>query len=347
MYRWACSVVLALVCVAAWGQWVPLGAAKFQRPLTANARMVWGLSAPIATFAAQIHQESAWRPDAQSPYAQGLAQFTPDTAKWIAGLYTDLEGADVWNPAWALLALVRYDRWLWERLGHAANECERMAMVLASYNGGLGHVNRETRACKAAGAVSCPSSSSNPQTLAMVVGESFPGLPVGGRGGNLGAGAIRVSFSEKVIVGTDSDVGSIVLRLGHALQVAWRKVRSIFVDVVDENGSAQSGAKNLLGNKAMHISNGAVDRAGRIPVEQENSAIEPQSGVEQDRPQSFVVVADKDSGTHCGCDSTRWFGNVENICLRASWACRENREYPKRILYRHAPLYQAWGPSSC
>ena len=35
----------------------------------------------------------------------------------------------------------------------------------------------------------------------------------------------------------------------------------------------------------------------------------------------------------CRCDPDRWFGNVENNCLRAEWACRENRAYPRRILH--------------
>jgi len=48
----------------------------------------WGLEAPVALFAAQVHQESGWREDARSPVgALGLAQFMPGTAAWIAQLY--------------------------------------------------------------------------------------------------------------------------------------------------------------------------------------------------------------------------------------------------------------------
>ncbi len=30
------------------------------------------------------------------------------------------------------------------------------------------------------------------------------------------------------------------------------------------------------------------------------------------------------------CSPNRWFGHVEDHCLRSEWACRENREYPVR-----------------
>ncbi len=35
-----------------------------------------------------------------------------------------------------------------------------------------------------------------------------------------------------------------------------------------------------------------------------------------------------------GCSPGRWFDNVERHCLRANWACRENRAYPRKILAR-------------
>ncbi|MCY4121582.1 MAG: transglycosylase SLT domain-containing protein [Acidobacteria bacterium] len=32
------------------------------------------------------------------------------------------------------------------------------------------------------------------------------------------------------------------------------------------------------------------------------------------------------------CTPNRWFGHVEEHCIRADWACRINREYPVRIM---------------
>ncbi len=123
----------------------PQAALQYRDDVIRNARLEWGLSAPVADFAAQLHQESGWRPDAISPAgAQGLAQFMPATADWISQLIPMLSSREPFNPAWAIRALVSYDRWLWQRVS-AASDCERMAMTLSGYNGGLGWVQRDRR----------------------------------------------------------------------------------------------------------------------------------------------------------------------------------------------------------
>jgi soluble lytic murein transglycosylase-like protein len=156
LVRWtvlACAVAGAALFAAGIGRAseIPRAAQQYHRPLVANARAVWGLNAPVATFAGQIHQESGWRPDARSPYAGGLAQFTPSTAEWIGGVFPDLAERQPFNPGWALRALVRYDRYLWER-NPASSACDRMAFALAAYNGGEGWLRREQRIAQAAGA---------------------------------------------------------------------------------------------------------------------------------------------------------------------------------------------------
>ncbi|HIE4801234.1 TPA: transglycosylase SLT domain-containing protein [Serratia marcescens] len=125
---------------------LPVDAKQYQRELTRNARVVWGLDAPVATFAGQIHQESTWRATAKSPVgALGLAQFMPATAGWIAGIYPKTLGDNQpLNPSWAMRALVTYDRWHYDRIT-AATECDRWAYVLSAYNGGLGWVQRDRK----------------------------------------------------------------------------------------------------------------------------------------------------------------------------------------------------------
>jgi len=130
---------------------VPIEAQRYQRDLTRNAHAVWGLDAPVATFAAQIHQESRWRADAKSPVgALGMAQFMPATASWISEAYK-LNGNQPNNPSWAMRALVIYDRHLWDRT-RASSRCDHMAMTLSSYNGGLGWVYRDQKLAQAKGA---------------------------------------------------------------------------------------------------------------------------------------------------------------------------------------------------
>lgn len=124
---------------------VPTEANRYRSYLTRQARVVWGINAPIADFAAQIHQESGWKWDARSQAgAKGLAQFMPATAVWLDGLY-EMGGPKVYNPVWSIRAMVTYDRHLWDRLPQDAGNCHRMGWSLRAYNGGAGYLNREAR----------------------------------------------------------------------------------------------------------------------------------------------------------------------------------------------------------
>ncbi|MBI4804447.1 MAG: transglycosylase SLT domain-containing protein [Desulfovibrio sp.] len=131
---------------------IPAQAARYRADLTRCARVHWGLDAPVATFAAQIHQESRWRADAKSPVgAQGLTQFMPATARWMGNIDPELADAQPYNPGWALRALAAYDHWLWERV-EASTPCDRMAMTLSAYNGGLGWVGKDKALARKRGA---------------------------------------------------------------------------------------------------------------------------------------------------------------------------------------------------
>jgi hypothetical protein len=142
-------LAVLLTTVVASGQ-VPRAALRYQRALIGNARVSWGLDAPVAVFAAQVHQESGWNPEARSAFASGLAQFTPATADWISDAYVALVERQPLNPSWALRALVIYDRHLWLRVDAAA-PCDRVAFALSAYNGGLGWVGRDARLAAAQG----------------------------------------------------------------------------------------------------------------------------------------------------------------------------------------------------
>ena len=57
---------------------IPRAAERHRAELIRVSRAVWGLEAPVAVFAAQVHTESWWRNGTVSPAgAQGLAQFLP------------------------------------------------------------------------------------------------------------------------------------------------------------------------------------------------------------------------------------------------------------------------------
>lgn len=123
----------------------PAAALQYRADVIRNARVQWGMNAPVADFAAQIHQESGWNPAARSPAgAQGMAQFMPATAEWISQAMPHLRDNQPYNPGWAVRALVSYDRWLWTRI-RVADACQRMAFTLSAYNGGQGWVNRDRK----------------------------------------------------------------------------------------------------------------------------------------------------------------------------------------------------------
>ena len=130
---------------------IPRAALQYRNQLVREARAVWGLDAPVAVFAAQIHTESWWRNDTVSHVgAQGLAQVMPATAKWLPTVAPETGRPAPFNPAWSLRACVTYDRWLWERVpGH--DDRERMAFTLSAYNGGLGWVDRDRKKARGLG----------------------------------------------------------------------------------------------------------------------------------------------------------------------------------------------------
>lgn len=140
-------VMLVGSCTAQAAPVMPRTAVTYRADLTRIAHAEWGLDAPVAAFAAQLHQESGWRTDAVSRVgAQGMAQFMPATARWWCDLHrlpaVDCQPA---NPVWSMRALVGYDRWLFERV-KGESDFDKLWAALRSYNGGLGHWLNEAKA---------------------------------------------------------------------------------------------------------------------------------------------------------------------------------------------------------
>ena len=126
---------------------VPAKAASYRAELTRAAHSQWGLDAPIAALAAQVHQESGWNPAAVSRVgAAGMAQFMPATATWWCQL-NGLSPAQCQptNATWALRSLAGYDKYLWDRTPARFDARDRMWVTLRGYNGGLGHWQLEAR----------------------------------------------------------------------------------------------------------------------------------------------------------------------------------------------------------
>lgn len=131
-------------------QGIPSQANQYRAAVIREAHAAGGLDAPVPMFAAQLHQESGWKPTAKSGVgAIGLAQFMPGTAEWIANLYpADLKPGAPLDPAWAIRALVRYDYLLYRKVPKFQAGDERWAAALGSYNAGLGWILKDQKAAQ-------------------------------------------------------------------------------------------------------------------------------------------------------------------------------------------------------
>ena len=143
------AVVLAPPAQAAERVAIPEASALYRHRVEQAVADVWGVNASPARLAAQLHQESGWKIRARSPVgAQGMAQFMPDTATWIAKLFPQQLGQfDPWDATQAIKAAAIYDKWLLDRvqpIGHATlSECSKWAFALRGYNGGESWLLRE------------------------------------------------------------------------------------------------------------------------------------------------------------------------------------------------------------
>lgn len=135
---------------------VPEVATLYRLKIEREAARNFGLDAPAARLAAQIHEESGWRPRAASAYANGLAQFTPATAAWLPTVCPAVGTPDPWDPDWSLRAQACYMAWLHDRIlafryAGKMDECTHWNLALRGYNGGLGWLNKERLATQRAG----------------------------------------------------------------------------------------------------------------------------------------------------------------------------------------------------
>lgn len=134
---------------------IPEASALYRMKLQREVARNFGLDAPVARLAAQIHQESGWRADARSPFANGLTQFTPATAKWLPEVCPAVGEPDPWDPDWSLRAQSCYDAWLFARVkrlpGTTMTTCTRWHFTLRAYNGGEGWLMKDRRLAAAAG----------------------------------------------------------------------------------------------------------------------------------------------------------------------------------------------------
>ena len=99
---------------------------------------------------AQITTESAWRPNACSIYACGLAQFTlPTWGDFAPYTSPSCEGVVREDPACSVRAQIVYMRRLLRRYREVDSNRQRWMFSWAAYNGGPGWITKERKRCRA------------------------------------------------------------------------------------------------------------------------------------------------------------------------------------------------------
>ena len=131
-------------------QGIPQNANQYKADVIRFTQASFGINAPFSLAGAQIHKESTWRENAESPYAKGLSQFTPQTQTHVKQRYPELAYGDVLNPIWAIQAMNIYNAEL-KTAVDAIDECNDWAFTLAMYNGGSGWIWREKNLAEADG----------------------------------------------------------------------------------------------------------------------------------------------------------------------------------------------------
>lgn len=128
-----------------------------------------------ARHAGMLETESGWNVKAESPWAQGWAQFTPPTrGDWwpkVPGC-AELVESDPFNERCSVLAMNLYMEWLYQRsLRMVQDSRAALAMARRGYNGGLGWQMREHKLCLATPGCD-PADSRHMQALCREAGRS-------------------------------------------------------------------------------------------------------------------------------------------------------------------------------
>ena len=130
------------------GGWEPVDVFDYFMATELDGEGEW-----YSRHAAMLETESGFRPKAESPYAQGWAQFTPPTrGDWwpkVPGC-AELVESDPWNQRCSVLAMHLYMEWLYQRSLRLVQEHEAaLRMARKGYNGGMGWQIREHQLCLA------------------------------------------------------------------------------------------------------------------------------------------------------------------------------------------------------
>lgn len=99
-------------------------------------------------FKAQAQAESGQNPSAVSPVgAAGVLQLMPKTMDWIVKRDPSIVN-DRFTARWNINAGIYYDSYLYKQWSSPRPDLDRIALMLASYNAGIGNILKAQKICK-------------------------------------------------------------------------------------------------------------------------------------------------------------------------------------------------------
>lgn len=119
---------------------------QYRSDVIREAHYQFGLSAPVALFAAQAYHESGFRPTVVAwDGGEGLMQTQPSTSKWLSQINPELGTPEPLSPVWSIRAGLYLNRYNYDRID-ASDECNRWAKTLFAYNAGRGYLIQKEKA---------------------------------------------------------------------------------------------------------------------------------------------------------------------------------------------------------
>lgn len=100
-----------------------------------------------AVIAAQIEEHCDWDMGKvnEKTGATGASQLLPKTCEWLAARHPDLGECKPADFQWAIPAMVRYNKWLYDKFPYAESQEDRLAFMLSAYNGALKWMYRDRK----------------------------------------------------------------------------------------------------------------------------------------------------------------------------------------------------------
>jgi len=123
---------------------------KYDEHYSKYSKRYFGMVFDWVWFKAQAQAESGQNPSIVSPVgAAGVLQIMPNTMVWIVKRDSSILN-DRFSARWNINAGIYYDAYLYGQWKSPRPDLDRIALMFASYNAGIGNILKAQKICKGA-----------------------------------------------------------------------------------------------------------------------------------------------------------------------------------------------------